>query len=684
MMFRMLKVSRSALFGILLGAVVSVALAPSPSFAQDYKPAQAAIDSKNWDSAISQLRAILTDKPKSHEGHYLLGLALKGKGQLDEALTEFEISVERQGKFVPARYELAMMQINRGLYEEAAENLAEAEKRSKGKEARVFYAQGLMMAKQSNDLTEKGGAAADIKKLQSEARNLMTKAMALEPSSTVYVRGLGDVYREMKVWGMAINQYKKALAMNPGSSDAAVTQYQLGQLHFESRQFNEAVAAYEKATAIDPSITDAWFQQGYIYFLAKQYVRAEEPLRRTLATWPDKFEANYYLAESLSQTKRIKMAVPFYEKALSIDDSHPDAVKCYSPMAEGLVADGEYEKAHAAYVRAVEQEPENFDLVYGLGWVKSQADIGDYDNAKVYLEKAMVIDPASEKPVIQLALVDLELGNYSNAVPNLKRAIELKPDDQNPYYYLGDAYIKQQLYEDAVTSVQEVLEPAITNQTDEAVKGRLANVYFQLGQLLFKEKQYAPSIAFFQQRIAHDSTYYPAYYNMGLAALVGSDYATARDALSRGFELKMLELEPAQMAAADGDSTELYAVSKALLQNKGYLGTSYIALKDYRSARPIYEDILAVDPENDEARYRMGFMHVVLKNYSDAIGHLKIAVKVKPDNAAYQLMLAQAYTNSQQLASAVRHYREVLRIQPDNDTARAQLNTVQEALDAQP
>ena len=63
MRFRFLKVSRSALFGILLGAIVSVALSAPPSSAQDYKPAQAAIDSKDWDSAISQLRTILTDKP---------------------------------------------------------------------------------------------------------------------------------------------------------------------------------------------------------------------------------------------------------------------------------------------------------------------------------------------------------------------------------------------------------------------------------------------------------------------------------------------------------------------------------------------------------------------------------------------------------------------------------------------
>ncbi|MEE2708380.1 MAG: tetratricopeptide repeat protein [Gemmatimonadota bacterium] len=663
-------------------ALIDLMVVP-PAYAQNFKPSRAAIDAKDWGTAIPLLRAILEDKPKSHEAHYLLGMALKGSGQLDEAFTEFEITVDRQGKFVPGRYELAMMQIDRGMYEEAVKNLGEAEKRSKGKEARIFYAQGLMKARQSRELTEKNGDSGEIKRLQMEARNLMTKAMALESDNTVFVRGLGDVYKEMKVWGMAINQYNKALAMNPNSSDAAVTQYQLGQLHFESRQFNEAVAAYEKASKIDPTITDAWFQQGYIYFLAKSYGRAEQPLRKTLESWPDNFEANYYLAESLNKTKRIKMAVPFYEKALSIDANHADAVKCYSPMAEGLVADGEYEKAHLAYTSAVEQEPENFDLVYGLGWVKSQADIGDYDNAKVYLTKAMTIDPASEKPVIQLALVDLELGNYSEAVPNLKKAISLKPDDHNPYYYLGDAYIKQHLFEDAVTSVREVLEPAIMSQEDEKVKTRLSNVYFQLGQVLFRDKQYPPAISFFQQRIAHDSTYFPAYYNLGLAALVGSDYETARVALVTSLDLKGLELEPAETKAADGDSTELKSVLKQLLQVKDYLGTSYVALKDFRSARPIYKDLLEQDPEHHVARYRMGYMDVVNQSWNSAIQHLRVAVRIRPENASYHLMLAQAYTNSQQLAPAVRAYREVLRIQPGNQTARDQLNTVQEALNAQ-
>ena len=144
-----------------------------------------------------------------------------------------------------------------------------------------------------------------------------------------------------------------------------------------------------------------------------------------------------------------------------------------------------------------------------------------------------------------------------------------------------------------------------------------------------------------------------------------------------------MELEPAETKAAEGDSTELKRVRKQLLQVKDYLGTTYVALRDFRSARPIYKDLLEQDPENHVARYRMGYMDVVNQSWNSAIQHLRVAVRNQPDNYSYHLMLAQAYTNSQQLAPAVRAYREVLRIQPANQTARDQLNTVQEALDAQ-
>lgn len=629
--------------------------------AQDLKSAKAAIESRNYDKAITELRAFLEQKPKEKEGHYLLGLALKGKGRIDEAMAEFEIAVDRDKKYTDALYELGMLQTDKGLYAEAEQTLAEGEKYSKGKESRFFYAQGMLKAAQ-DDL---GGAT-----------QLMTKAIAMAPNDPLYHQGLGDIYMKRKVWGLAITEYNKALSLDPDSPDAALTHYRLGKLHFESQQFQQAVEEFKKATALDPNIADAWYQQGYIYYLAKQPAVAVASLEKSVALQPDHFESNYYLAKSLNETQRLRAAVPYYEKALQLN---PEASDCYAGLADGYLAEAGalgngasppdsvqkrvlYNKAVVAYEKAVMLAPDDPDLVYSLGWVQSQEQVGQYDKAIANLQRAIELDPSSEKPHIQLALIYFGRENFSEAIPHLKKAIEINPEDQNPYAYLGRAYIQQGLYDEAITQVSQMLDPVIARQEDPS---RLSNVYFTLGQELYKMEKYPQAVQMFRRKTVVDSTSYATYLNMGLAALVGKDFKIAEEAFLRAVALKQ----------DDSDSL-------SMLQAKRFLGVTYLQMENNAGAKKVYQEILEMDPKNDDALYRMGVFALIDKQYNPAERYLRQAIAIKPDNAAYHLALAQTYTNSQRLNEAVKEYRETLKLDPNNTTAQQQLQTVLEALAA--
>ena len=642
------RIRRVGVHGVILVLFGLLIVWNQPAFSQDFSGPEAAIKSKDYDRAITQLRTILQKKPKSHEGHYLLGMALKGKGQINEALAEFQESVQRKKKYTNALYELGLLQIETEQYDAAAMTLAEGIKYSKEKEPRFFYAQGLLQVALGDD---------------TEAKNLMSKAQAMDPDNELYVRGLGDVYRAMKVWAMAIRYYKQALAMDPNSPNAAHTHYMLGKLQFDSRDFDASVEEYKKAVTLDPTIADAWFQQGYILHLAKQWVRAEEPLRRSLELKPDNFEANFCLAEALNHTRRIKMAVPYYQKALALDPDHKKAVECYPGLASGLVALGEYDKAVNAYNVAIAQDPENFDLVYALAWTQSQAEIGDYDNAVINLKKAIQLDPSSEKPHIQIAIVYFDLEKYADAVPHLEKAIGLNPKDPNPYAYLGRAYFKQQMYDEGVNAVRQKLDPVLANQEDEKLKDKLSNVYYNLGRELYSEKHYLPAIAMYQQKVAYDTTSYATYVNLGIACLVGKEYELARDTFLKAVALK----------ASDPDPT-------ATLQVKKYLAGVYLQMNDNRNARALYKEILQLDPNEDSAYYRLAVMRARDKQFGLAIPHLKKAIQLKPDNLNYHLLLAQAYLNSQQFAPAVKEYQAVLKLDPKNKTAKDQINIAIDAL----
>ena len=639
--------------GVLL--LAGLAGAPATADAQSVGSARAAYDGGNYDEAISILRDVLSNGKKNTDAHYLLGMALKRQGHNDEARSEFLIAVDQQKKNHDARFELSLLQIEKGQFEEAEKSIREGLKRTKEKDARFFYAQGQLAIAQDD--------------LQS-AMVLFTRARGVDPQNPLYVQGLGDVYEAQNVWGLAITNYRQALAMQPDSPDAAMTHYRIGQLHFKARQWNESYAAYQKAAELDPALKDAWYQQGFIQFVAERYPLAVEPLEKFVALDQTNAEAYFMLAESLNRTQRIKMAVPHYMKTVELD---PGKIEAYLPMGDGLVAEGMYTEAVNAYREALEQNADNAELYFSLGWVQTQPEVGQYDDGIVNLRKSIALDGTSEKPYIQLALVYFELEKFADAIPELEKAIEVNPTDQNPYAYYGRAFIKQGQYAQAVTAVKTVLEPAIQAAEDERTRTTLSNVYYNLGREIYGESRnaegdrrpeiYAASIDMYRAKVAHDSTSYTAYLNMGIAGLVAREGAVARDALLQALELQ---------------TEEAQEDPKAVLQPLKYLGTAYLILEDFANARTTFQRVLEIDPSDHEAYYRLGFDRVMNQDWGGAIGRLRKAVELKPDEASYHLLLAQAYTNSQQLAPAIRHYRECLKLDPNNGRAREQLNTVRE------
>ncbi|MCY4544912.1 MAG: tetratricopeptide repeat protein, partial [Gemmatimonadetes bacterium] len=244
----------SLVLGVLL--LVGLAGAPAAVNAQSVDAAQAAYDGGNYDEAVTILRDVLSNGKKNHEAHYLLGMALKRQGRLDEAHSEFLIAVDQQKKNHDARFELSLQEIRKGQFEEAEKSIREGLKRTKEKDARFFYADGQLAIARED--------------LQS-AMVLFTRAQSIDPQNSLYVRGLGDVYEAQNVWGLAITNYRQALAMEPDSPDAAMIYYRIGQLHFKARQWNESYDGFRKATELDPTLKDAWYQQGYIQFVAERY-----------------------------------------------------------------------------------------------------------------------------------------------------------------------------------------------------------------------------------------------------------------------------------------------------------------------------------------------------------------------------------------------------------------------------
>jgi tetratricopeptide (TPR) repeat protein len=129
---------------------------------------------------------------------------------------------------------------------------------------------------------------------------------------------LGYIYGQRKDWPAAEAEYKKALELRPGYSDAssalarvyqdtgqtekamelmaqaaaenpgdAKTQYNLGVFHLNAGRSPEAIAAFEKAIAADPAMADAYYHLGTLMVGQNKITEAVAYLEKYLGMNPD-------------------------------------------------------------------------------------------------------------------------------------------------------------------------------------------------------------------------------------------------------------------------------------------------------------------------------------------------------------------------------------------------------------
>jgi len=78
--------------------------------------------------------------------------------------------------------------------------------------------------------------------------------------------------------------------------------------------------------------------------------------------------------------------------------------------------------------QAVEEEPRSGAIVDSLGWAHYK--LGEYEDAKVNLEKAVALSPSSATIIDHLGDVYWKLGRKREAGFQWKRALEFEPTDE--------------------------------------------------------------------------------------------------------------------------------------------------------------------------------------------------------------------------------------------------------------
>lgn len=207
--------------------------------------------------------------------------------------------------------------------------------------------------------------------------------------------------------------YEKALNIHPKNANIL---FNKGALLQHLKRFQEALTLYEKALEYSPRFVRAINNKAAILDHLGQYELAEEAYKRALLIEPKNIEVLNNLG-SINRKKNPLEALNYYEKALKIDGKnlivtfnkanvlqdigdYDEAVKCYekckndgldvSGLYVGLATiyqhKGQHDLAFENYKKALEKEPNNFQILSGLIFGISHNDKIEPNVFKYYYE----------------------------------------------------------------------------------------------------------------------------------------------------------------------------------------------------------------------------------------------------------------------------------------------------------
>ena len=217
------------------------------------------------------------------------------------------------------------------------------------------------------------------------ASNNYVKAIKFNPKYTeAYVEN-GLVNNEMRKTDAAMQNFVKANELDPGNEIAIK---ELVNLYFSYRQFQKAIEFAQKCKSCenkDRIIAMSYFQM-------EDYGKAEKILSAIVTKDPNDAEATYTLARTYLEMGLEGKAIPFYIKAIELDDTKS---KWHFELGLLYYNNDNYKNAVLSFNKAVEHgfiRSNDFNENLGFAYIYS----GDFDNGEKLLNEIIARKPGDK------------------------------------------------------------------------------------------------------------------------------------------------------------------------------------------------------------------------------------------------------------------------------------------------
>lgn len=363
----------------------------------------------------------------------------------------------------------------------------------------------------------------------------------------------------------------------------------------------------------------------------------------------------------------------------------------------------DYQKAYEICKGIVDKDPNYTAAVALLSRIYFA--MGDLDNAKVYIDKAIELDRANnEYREVRTQMVAFisklteasQLSNnadYEGAKKVWLEVIAQNPNFTDAYYQLALVYVRL----NDLSNAALYLRKAMSMKPDEEKYGKalknLVQQYLREGENLRQRRNAQGALEKYQEALKLDPNEFLGYY---LSAVVNYDEKKYEEALQ--FIAKALEINPQHtksyllkgqiLEKLNRNDEALAAYENSVKIEPDYeigwdrIGLLYYNQKNYAKALEAYQKVISVNPKNMRAYEKIGQIYIDMNDYPNALTYLK-KVTENPDEAKNPrtwLRLAQVLNNLGECQQAKEATETALKLKPNDALTLIELGIAERCL----
>jgi tetratricopeptide (TPR) repeat protein len=320
----------------------------------DLTHAEAAIEKKDYASALDLLNKVVASDPKNYAAWFDLGFVNNALGKTDDAIAAYRQSVAAKPDVFESNLNLGLMLARAGQpgaeeYLRAATKLTPTSHPEEGKE-RAWLSLGHVLEKSKPE----------------EAIQSFQEATKLQPKDTEPLLSAGPILEQQNRLPEAEQVYKQAADLDPQSTDALTA---LANLYMRAKRYPEAQAILQKLLALHPDDPNVHLELGRILAANNKTDEAIAELQTAQKANPNDPTLQREIADLLmSQKKYPEAEVQFRLLA----KSQPNDAQVHASLGRALVLQKKYSEAQEELLAAIHLKPDLGEVYGDLAMVADQ------------------------------------------------------------------------------------------------------------------------------------------------------------------------------------------------------------------------------------------------------------------------------------------------------------------------